>query len=443
MDEPSRSGTFEAGGRRATTSDRDALPTERDDAAGRLPVARRPAARDERDGAGPSDERVAPASFLARWKTAASHDLTTSDSETVTLTDLIAAAEPADRTRWNDLQLGYADPRGAAYLRASIAARHEHLHADDVLCCAGAQEAVTCVVRAIVGPADHAIVVLPIYEPSERAVTSACATTGVALLSEEDWHLDVDRIASALRPNTRLVLINFPNSPTGAAIRPETLRALVELCRRRGVWLVNDEVYRQTCAASEPTPMLADIYERGVSINGLSKGFGLPGLRVGWAACRDRDLLGRALAEKSMLSCCLASTSEVLAHIAIRQEARIVHRRREIGLANYARLRSLTEGAHQLFDHEPIRNAAFLFPRYLGRDGVAAFSARLAQDGGILVMPSTIWRSRLAEMPEDRVRIGLGHEHSGIGIDALERYASSAETQHRRTPTRCANGTSR
>ena len=385
-------------------------------------------------GAGPRSagrDSFALAAFLARWSPSARHDLSASDSQTLPVQALLRLADAEDRRRWKGLSLSYADPRGAPWLRTAVAARHASLSADDVMCCAGAQEAVACVARALLTPDDHAVVVLPIYQPSEQAVTALCPATGV-VLEGRDWHLDLDRVAAALRPNTRLILTNFPNSPTGAALDAGTLAGLVALCRARGLWLVNDEVYRETeCAGATRAPMVADAYERGVSINGLSKGFGLPGLRVGWAACRDRGLLARVLTAKSMLSSCLASPSEVLAHVALKAEARIIRRRREIGRRNHRRLRALVEAAPGVLEVEAPRNLAFAFPRYLGGEGADRFAATLVREAGLLVLPSSLWHSPLADVPTDRLRLGLGHASSGECLAALEDYLRAGRTRAR------------
>ena len=370
-------------------------------------------------------ETFALATFLTRWTRNVAHDLSGSDSETLPLGDLLALAEPDDLARWRELAFGYCDPRGASWLRATIAQRHAGIGPDDVLCCAGAQEAVTCAAAALLEPADHAIVVLPIYRPSEEAVTRICAATGVPL-ERDGWRLDIDRVAAAIRPNTKLVLTNFPNSPTGAAFDRETLGRLVALCRRHGIWLVNDEVYRQTDAsdAHPDLPAVADAYERGISVNGLSKGFGLPGLRVGWAICRDPQVLGRMLKAKSLLSSCLASTSEVLAQIALRAEGAIIGRSRTIGRDNLARLSGLIGRCPDLFEAGTGQNLAFAFPRYVGPGGVDLLADRLARQAGLLVLPSTLWRSPLGPVPNDHIRIGLGHALSVTALEALERHAA-------------------
>ncbi|WP_132256559.1 pyridoxal phosphate-dependent aminotransferase [Methylobacterium segetis] len=364
-------------------------------------------------------EAFALAAFLARWSPLVRHDLAASHSEPLPLSWLLAAADAEDRRRWEALDLGYAHPQGAPWLRAAIAQRYRGLTADDVLCCAGAQESMSCLLRAVLGPNDHAVMVLPLYGPTETAVTTVCAATGVALSDDGAWSLDIDRLAAVLRPNTKLILTNIPNSPTGASLQTAARDALVSLCRRHGLWLVNDEVYRETDV--ECLPPIADAYERGVSIDGLSKGFGLPGLRVGWIACRERDLLARTLVIKSGLSSCLSSASEVLAHIALRNRHWIVARTRDIGRRNRILLDALLARHAALFDPDGERNLAFAFPRYRGVDA-EAFAVDLACRGGLLVLPSTLWHSPLARLPADRLRISLGHASVAPALEALDSY---------------------
>jgi aspartate/methionine/tyrosine aminotransferase len=268
-------------------------------------------------------------------------------------------------------------------------------------------------------------VVLPLYQPSEEAVTGICAATGVPL-DGSNWELDVDRVAAAIRPNTKLVLTNFPNSPTGAVLDPTRLAALVSLCRRHGLWLVNDEVYRQTDASggSDAAFMVADVYERGISINGLSKGFGLPGLRVGWAACRDLRLRDGIVCAKSRLSTCVTTTSEVLAHIALQAEMELVERARRIGTANRRRLEALTARRSDIFFVDRSKNLAFGFPRYIGPGSADAFAESLARDIGVLLLPAALWSSPLGSIRTDHLRVGLGHLRSAHGLELMESFSA-------------------
>jgi aspartate/methionine/tyrosine aminotransferase len=363
------------------------------------------------------------ASFLARWGGRAPHDLSASESATLLLPALLEMADAEDQHRWQTLELGYADPHGAPWLRSAIANRHSGWDAANVLCCAGAQEGLTCVMRALLTPGDHAVVVVPIYQPTEQAVTSICAATGVALRAQDNWRLDLDAVAAAIRPDTRLVLINFPNSPTGASIDQALLASLVELCRHHGVWLVNDEVYRSVGGppASCP-PAVAEMYERGISVDAVSKGFGLPGLRVGWIMCQDQQLLAKVLLAKSALSSCLAQPSEVLAHIALKAETRIVRRNRAIAQSNRERLVTLLRRHPDVFEEPVLSDAVLAFPRYRGRDGADRFARRLADEAGVLVLPSSLWHSPLATVPTDRLRLGLGRFEAGSALTTLDEY---------------------
>lgn len=367
-------------------------------------------------------EPFALADFLSRWIPTIRHDLASSDSETMRLADLLALAQADDLDRWHGLGFGYLDPRGAEWLRAAVAARYERLGADAVLCCAGAQEALACVTAVLLTPADHAVVILPIYQPSEEAVMARCAASGVSLREEAGgWRLDVAEVAAALRPETRLILMNMPNSPTGAVLDPGTSADLVALCRRRGLWLVCDEVYRHTQARGG-TRAVADLFERGVSIDSLSKGFGLAGLRVGWIACRDRRLLAAALNAKNRMSSCLSATSEALAQVALRSQDRILARTRRIGARNRSGLDALIARHPDRFEGAPADNLAFAFPRYRGAEGADRFADELARCAETLVLPSNLWRSRLAAVPTDRLRIGLGRLGALDAFDALDEH---------------------
>ncbi len=371
-------------------------------------------------------DRFALGSFIARAAPRIRHDLSASESASIGLADLLALAEPEDMARWQGLGLGYAAPNGAPWLRETIATGYPGLAGDNVLCCAGAQEGLTCLAQALLGPGDHAIIVVPIYQPSEIAVTRLCRTTGVALREYDGWQLDLDEIAAAIRPETRMILTNFPNSPTGATLDAGALSALIALCRRHGIWLVNDEVYRLTADPACAAPPIAGTYERGVSINAVSKGLGLPGLRVGWLACRDRALLAEVLRVKSTASSCLAGPSEVLARIALDAAPRLLARNEIIARANQARLLDfLARHPDRFAPADPI-NAAFALPRYLGPEGAQAFALRLVEKAGVLVLPSSLWATPLAEVSPDYLRVGLGRGDITNALAAIEAHLDSA-----------------
>ncbi len=219
---------------------------------------------------GPPPRDFALEVYFSRWQASARHHLTASNSETLTLAELLALASPGDRQAWERLALGYGDPRGSDRLRRAIAAGYAQASAETVLCFAGAQEAIHTAMHALLGPDDHAVVVLPNYQSTETIPSGLCAVSGVALDPARGWTLDIDAVAAALRPNTRLIAINFPNNPTGKILERDRFDALVALCRRRGIWLFSDEVYRLIERdAALRLPAAVDAFELGLSLGGL------------------------------------------------------------------------------------------------------------------------------------------------------------------------------
>lgn len=364
--------------------------------------------------------------FLARWYPTTRHDLAASESETWSVAALLDLADDSDRAQWDGLRLGYTDPRGAQFLRERIADSYDRIDENQIVCFAGAQEALSLTLHALVEPGDHAIIVLPAYQPSEIALTTLYETTGVALDPAQGWALHLDRIEAAIRPNTRVLLVNFPNNPTGKLISRDKLADLIALCRRHGIWIVNDEVYR--LIDRDPTdrlPSIADAYERGVSIDALSKSFGLPGLRVGWMASQDAALLERARALKLIASLCLAGPSEVLAHIALGVRDTILARNREIAAENLSMLQGFLADHPSLFDWQEPDGGVVGYVRYRGPDGVEAFATRMAREAGVLVLPSSVWKSALISLPADRFRIGFGRHGCREGIQEMRRVLAT------------------
>jgi aspartate/methionine/tyrosine aminotransferase len=358
--------------------------------------------------------------YFSRWDQFARYHLAASDSETQTLSDLLAMADADHRHEWEMLRLGYTDPRGSGALRNAIADGYAQADAEKILCFSGAQEGIHTAMHALLDCDDHAIIVLPNYQSAETIPSGLCAVTGAALDPAEGWSLDIDRVAAAIRPNTRLIAINFPNNPTGKILERDQLEALVELCRRHGIWLFSDEVYRLIeCDPAVRLPPAVDVYERGISLGTISKAYGLPGLRIGWIACRDRDLLQRMERAKHYLSICNAAPCELLARIALQRGEAILDRNRRIAAANIELLNEFFAARADLFEWHSPDGGVVGFPRYKGSEGVELFCERMIKEQGVLLLPASVYQSGLMPLPRDRFRIGFGRRDMPRALAAL------------------------
>jgi len=360
---------------------------------------------------------------FARWEFAARHHMTASDAESMSLAELLDMAGPEAREAFERIWLGYTETQGAPDLRAAIAGTYDSLEADDILCFAGAEEGIYAAMRVLLGPGDHAIVSVPNYQAAETLPLAIFAVTGVPLCEARGWALDLDRLEAAIRPETRLVSVNFPNNPTGAVPERADFDRLIEICRHHGLWLFADEVYRglETDPAKR-LPQAADLYDRALSLNVMSKAYGLPGLRIGWIGCRDRDLLARLGRMKHYLSICNAAPSERLALIALEGRERILARNRALVAENLDRVDAFFARHGALFDWRRPDGGCVAFPRFLGTGGVEAFCRDLIEEEGVLLLPATLYRSELIEAPADRFRIGFGRRGIDEGLAAMDRF---------------------
>jgi aspartate/methionine/tyrosine aminotransferase len=361
--------------------------------------------------------------YFSKWEFAAKYNLTGSDGENMTLAQLLALASPQDRAAFDDVSLGYTETFGAPMLRTEIARTYDTVSSEHLLCFAGAEEGIYVAMRVLLQPGDHAIVITPNYQAAETVPLGICEVTGVALDIERHWDLDIDLLRAALRPNTKLISINFPNNPTGKIIPRATFDAIVEICRARGLWLFSDEVYR--LIERNPAmrlPQAVDVYERAISLNVMSKAYGLPGLRIGWLACKDRATLLKFEHYKHFLSICNSAPAEILARIALKAGAQILARNRKVVRDNLIVLGEFFADYAHLFDWREPDGGCVGFIRYKGREGVEEFTHRLVEESGVLFLPSSIYRSELGPVPDNCLRVGFGRSHVPAGVEALRRW---------------------
>jgi arginine:pyruvate transaminase len=185
---------------------------------------------------------------------------------------------------------GYSGIVGYPRVREAIAARFrrrtgQQCTADNVVVTPGAQGGVFCALQCLAGPGDEVIVPEPVYATYEAVIgASGARMITVPLRADRGFHPDLDAIAQAVTPRTRVIWINSPHNPTGAVLTAEEIGAVAGLCRERNLWLVSDEVYEDLAfARPHVSPWsLAGMAERTVVISSLSKSHAMPGFRLGW-----------------------------------------------------------------------------------------------------------------------------------------------------------------
>jgi aspartate/methionine/tyrosine aminotransferase len=368
-------------------------------------------------------------SYFSKWEFNARYHMTASDAQSVSVGELLNLAGLSTDSL-TDLQLGYTETWGARDLREAIAATYTRMDAENILCFAGAEEGVYTAMRVLLRPADHAIVITPNYQAAETVPLDICSVTGVPLLEDEHWRLDLDLLKQSIRPETKLVSVCFPNNPTGALPTHAEFAELVSICRTHDLYLFSDEVYRLIeLDDKKRIEQVADVYEKGLSLNVMSKAYGLPGLRIGWIATQDQNVLLRLERYKHYLSICNSAPSERLAVAALSIGDVLLERVRSLMSENLVELENFFSSYADLFEWHRPDGGCIAFPKYTGRGSVQTFCENLVEEAGVLLLPASIYRSELLETPQDRFRIGFGRANIKDGLAAFSAFLDAHQDE--------------
>jgi aspartate/methionine/tyrosine aminotransferase len=230
-----------------------------------------------------------------------------------------------DLVALEDRLLCYGDHLGDPVLRDAVAAGGDGIGADDVLVTPGAAAALFATATALLDRGDHAVVVRTNYATNLETPRAIGADLDIVDLTfESGWEFDVARIAARVRAGaTRLISVTCPHNPTGTTFDRPTLEALVEVAERAGAVLLVDETYRDL-TYGELLPLAASLSPRAISVASMSKAYGLPGLRVGWAVCRDAAVAESLLAAKEQMVICGATLDEAIAGRVLADRGRVL-----------------------------------------------------------------------------------------------------------------------
>ena len=353
--------------------------------------------------------------FYERWEFRTELMLSSSDCESRAVEDLLRL-EPDAEERLLHLRLGYTEVAGSDELRAAVARGYERAQPDDVLTLAAAEEGIFLAYHALLQAGDHVVVEAPCYGSAIELARSTGAEVSLWRRRYEDgWAHDLDELERLLRPETRMIYINSPHNPTGTQIAEATLQRVLELARERSALLLSDEVYRGLeHDPADRLPQACDLYERALSLNTVSKSHGLPGLRIGWLACRDPSVVDRVRELKLYTTICSSAPSELLVALALRHGEQLVERNRELVLANLPLLDDFMERRGALLQWVRPTAGPIGFPRVAGDFDVQAWCEETAVRCGVLLLPGAVY-----EEPR-HLRLGFGRANMPEALARLD-----------------------
>ncbi len=364
--------------------------------------------------------------YFARHEFTAPYLLCASDCESLTVEELLHLAGVS----WQclgQLRLGYTESQGAPALRERIASLYTEVEADQVIGLSAPEEGIFLTMYTLLEPGDEVVVLTPCYDSlANVADYLGCRVIRWPLVEAEEppdgpggWYLDLAALEKLVTGHTRLVVVNFPHNPTGFLPSDDEWRTLIDIVGQAGAWLFSDEMYR----GLEYDPMArlpsgCDLYERAITLGGLSKTYGLPGLRTGWLALSDRALRDRILTWKDYTTICASAPSEFLAVVALQVGDQLAARNLQIVQGNLALAMPFFARWQAEFRwNRPQAGSVALVGLRSG--SAEAFCARLVAEQGVLLLPSTG-----LGYGDGHVRFGFGRLSFPEALQQLDRYLS-------------------
>ncbi len=341
--------------------------------------------------------------WQSTWENRVRYNLSESGVHPLTAAELIALAGAG--TDVLDRRLGYPQSNGTDPLRAAIAALYPGASPDQVLVTSGSAESNYVNCWTLIQPGDRVAIVTPTYmQTMGLAANFGARIVPVPLREDRGWQPDPADIDAAVTPGTRLVVVTNPNNPTGAVLAPELMDRLAERAAAAGAWLLADEVYQGAeRAGGAPAPSFWGRGSRVVVTNGLSKAYGLPGLRIGWSV-GPADHVEALWARKDYTTIGPTVMSDALASLALRPEVRerIFDRTRGIIRANWAVIERWMEGLGGELAWRAPDAGAIVWARYARPIGSSDLAEALRRDQDVLIVPGD-------QFGLDRyVRLGFG-----------------------------------
>jgi aspartate/methionine/tyrosine aminotransferase len=352
--------------------------------------------------------------YFARHEFSTPYLLCCSDCESFSVRDLLTL-EPEARILIESLWLGYTESRGHPELRREIASLYRGIRAENVLVHSGAEEVIFNFMNVALSFGDHVIVHSPYYQSlGEVARGLGAKVTPWEGDFERNWQLDLNFLEYSLTDRTKAVVINFPHNPTGYLPQRTFQTDLAALSEKHGFIVFSDEVYRfLEYNEADRLPAFCELDERSVSVGVMSKSFGLAGLRIGWAATRNRDLYDKLAAFKDYTTICNSAPSEILAGIALRNRDAILKRNLAIIRKNLARLSTFFTQYSNLFKWIQPKAGPIGFPRLLS-GSVDAFCRDMISKKGLLLLPGSLYDEK-----HNCFRIGFGRRNMPECLDKL------------------------
>jgi aspartate/methionine/tyrosine aminotransferase len=343
-----------------------------------------------------------------------------SDVESRSIRSLLSLESHAEE-KFLETNLSYTTTEGDEELRDLIAKRYKNLAKENILSFAGAEEGIYTTMRVLLEKNDHVICLTPCYQSSKALPETFCSISEWPLEKEKknsSWKLNLDSLRKLIKKNTKMIVVNFPNNPTGFIPDEKTFLELIQIAREHDLYLFSDEVYRGLeLNEKNRLPYAASLYEKALSLDVMTKSYGLAGLRIGWIACQDEKILKKLSGYKHYLSICNAGPSEFLAKLALRHEKKIWLENRLLLQKNFEELKNYFLSNSDLFTWFEPQGGCISYPQYRGKENISEIADRLFKECGLTILPCSVFSEE-----NNHFRVSFGRKNMPEALKVFKEF---------------------
>lgn len=354
------------------------------------------------------------------WEHRVAWNLSESGVEPLRLEELADTEE--DRTALFMQELAYTQTNGTVDLRTAIADLYPGATPDHIEVTNGGSEANCITLWHLLEPGDRIALMTPNYMQMQGLARGVGAIVDDWPLIEDEgrWRADIDRLETLVTDRTKIIAICNPNNPTGARILDADLDAICRIAGRVGAWVLSDEIYRGAEREAEDTPTVWGRYDRTIVTSGLSKAYGLPGLRIGWVV-GPPAIVDELWGVHDYTTIGPGALNDRLARMALARRERLLARSRGIIRSNYGIMRRWIEKRPDGLTHAAPEAGAIVFIRYHYAIKSTALIERLRDEQSVLVVPGDHFNM------DGYLRLGFG-SHPALLSGGLDRIGELLDT---------------
>lgn len=368
--------------------------------------------------------------YFAKYEFSTEYLLSSSDCDGFAMKDILAHANNKELKLWENLTLGYTESLGSQLLREAISPFYNNAPIEDIIV-GSPGELNFITMNLLLKASDHVIIISPSYQSLyEVAKSIGCEISfwkpntenrSRAEFDAANWEYDPADLAKLVKENTKLIIINFPHNPTGSYLLRSELLKIVEIAKKQDCYLFSDEMYHKLMIGEmEELPPVYTLYEKGISLWGTSKSFGMAGLRTGWIVSQNQKLIKEIEAYKDYLSICSSAPSEILSIIALNHIKDFLPHNTQKIRKNITLFKEFTDSHSRLFNFILPKAGSTAFVGLNIEESSMDFSERLVQKSGIMTLPAEMF-----EYDGKYIRVGFGRKIMPEVLEKLYDYLNS------------------